>query len=75
MLNSDVSLVMYYAPWDLDSQLAIHDFEKIAAKYEGQVCIIYLCISFFIFVDINKLNDPFLGVFFFHQLLGSQRSL
>ena len=37
VIKSDVSLVMYYAPWDFDSQLAIHDFEKIANKYEGQV--------------------------------------
>ncbi|XP_046462929.1 thioredoxin domain-containing protein 11-like [Daphnia pulex] len=37
VLHSDVSLVMYYAPWDFDSQLAIHDFEKIAKKYKGQV--------------------------------------
>ena len=37
VIHSDVSLVMYYAPWDFDSQLAIHDFEKIANKYKGQV--------------------------------------
>lgn len=37
VMNSDVSLVMYYAPWDLDSQLAVLDFEKIALKYENQV--------------------------------------
>lgn len=43
VLSSDLSLVMYYAPWDLDSQLAIHDFEKIAAKYQGQVYF-YICV-------------------------------
>ena len=37
VIHSDLSLVMYYAPWDFDSQLAIHDFEKIANKYKGQV--------------------------------------
>lgn len=37
VLQSDMSLVLYYAPWDFDSQLAVQDFEKIANKYNGQV--------------------------------------
>ena len=42
VLSSDVSLVMYYAPWDFDSQFAIHEFERIANKYEGQVFFAYI---------------------------------
>ena len=37
VIASDVSLVMYYAPWDFDSQLARKTLERIALKYRGQV--------------------------------------
>ena len=37
VINSDISLVMYYAPWDFDSQLTKSALEKIAQKYKGQV--------------------------------------
>lgn len=46
VLHSDVSLVMYYAPWDFDSQLAIQDFEKIANKYRGQVTLSYVLLLY-----------------------------
>ena len=37
VIASDVSLVMYYAPWDFDSQLARAAMDRIALKYKGQV--------------------------------------
>lgn len=37
VIDSDVSVILYYAPWDFDSQLAIQEFEKISVKYNGQV--------------------------------------
>ena len=37
VITSDVSLVMYYAPWDFDSQLTRSALERIAQKYRGQV--------------------------------------
>lgn len=38
VLSSDVSLVMYYAPWDFDSQLTRKVFDDLASKYKSQVC-------------------------------------
>lgn len=37
VINSDVSLILYYAPWDLDSQLTRTEFDVIAKQFEGQV--------------------------------------
>jgi len=39
VIASDVSLVMYYAPWDFDSQLARAAMDRIALKYKGQVYV------------------------------------
>jgi len=37
VLSSDISLVMYYAPWDFDSQIAKHEFEQVALDFQDQV--------------------------------------
>ena len=37
VINSDVSLILYYATWDLDSQLTRIEFDSSAKQFEGQV--------------------------------------
>lgn len=66
VLQSDVSLVLYYAPWDFDSQLAIQDFEKIANKYKGQV----FCTSINCWVHSGLCKKTFLKLRSFPLILG-----
>jgi hypothetical protein len=35
--EADVSLVMYYAPWDFDSQMARNEIEEVANQFSDQV--------------------------------------
>lgn len=35
--DADVSFVMYYAPWDAESQAVRHEFERVAQHYHSQV--------------------------------------
>ncbi|XP_059353614.1 thioredoxin domain-containing protein 11-like isoform X2 [Daphnia carinata] len=66
VLQSDVSLVMYYAPWDFDSQLAIHEFERIANKYEGQI----FCASINCWVHSGSCKKTFSKLRSFPLILG-----
>lgn len=45
VMSSDISLVMYYAPWDFDSQLAKDEFEQVANLFKGQVETLYIWFS------------------------------
>lgn len=65
VVNSDVSLVMYYAPWDFDSQLTRKVFDQVALKYKDQV---HFAFPFPIYAEIN--GNSFPGVFFSSELLG-----
>ncbi|XP_012271941.1 thioredoxin domain-containing protein 11 [Orussus abietinus] len=38
--DADVSFVMYYAPWDAESQSVKHEFEAVARYYHAQVCFV-----------------------------------
>ena len=37
VMSSDVSLIMYYAPWDFDSQLARAEVDKVARRHRREV--------------------------------------
>ena len=37
VLAADISLVMYYAPWDFDSQMVRQELEIVANKLKDQV--------------------------------------
>lgn len=39
--ESDFSFVMYYAPWDADSQALKEEFESVARFYHSQVIVIH----------------------------------
>lgn len=43
--ESDFSFVMYYAPWDADSQAVRPEFEKVAQYYNTQVLVIFIILS------------------------------
>ncbi|KAI9550768.1 hypothetical protein GHT06_004553 [Daphnia sinensis] len=66
VLQSDVSLVLYYAPWDFDSQLAVQDFEKIAKKYKGQI----FCTSINCWVNSGSCKKTFPKLRSFPLILG-----
>lgn len=46
--QADFSFVMYYAPWDAESQALRHEFESVARFYHPQVqnCILGSYISY-----------------------------
>ena len=35
--DADLSFVMYYAPWDAESQAVKHEFENVAQYYYSRV--------------------------------------
>lgn len=35
--TTDISFVMFYAPWDAESQILRHEFEIVAKHYHSQV--------------------------------------
>lgn len=37
--DADLSFVMYYAPWDAESQAVRHEFETVAQYYYSKVKI------------------------------------
>lgn len=39
--ESDISFVMYYAPWDAESQAVRSHFKAVAQYYHQQVCSIF----------------------------------
>lgn len=37
VIESDFSFIMYYAPWDAESQTVRQEFETVAQHYHSQV--------------------------------------
>lgn len=51
--QADFSFVMYYAPWDAESQVLRHEFESVARFYYPQVQNCHLK-SYISFLHIHK---------------------
>ena len=54
LTQADFSFIMYYAPWDAESQALRHEFENVARFYHPQVqnCDSVSYVSPYMFISI-----------------------
>lgn len=66
--DADLSFVMYYAPWDAESQAVRQEFEAVARFHHKQVIICFILHLNIIKLNFYQISD----IFCRHKLLASR---